>query len=169
MTVDRLLLMSEHFAIFLKSSIKCRTCFGVLLCPMFLTELSLSWRLLCTCTKETLVKALNDATRSPLPGSGRYTCSFVRVGLGYHQLIAASSQGYFSWSVGSTLPRGIWEVTPYLGAKERHTQLPLIGVQMNGLFGKGQLCGDLPVTEHPVGSCWSMVSNTSKFSWDCPF
>lgn len=88
--------------------------------------------------------------RSPLPG--RYTCSFVAVGLGYHQLIAASSQGYFSWSVGSTLPRGIWEVTPYLGAKERHTQLPLIGVQMNGLFVKGQLCGDFPDAERPVGS-----------------
>lgn len=62
MTGDRKLLMSEHFIIFLKAQLNVECGWNVIVLCVVNRTTSLSWRLLLTCIKEALLKALNDAT-----------------------------------------------------------------------------------------------------------
>lgn len=66
---------------------------------------------------------------SPLPGW--CTCPSAGVSVGCHQLTAASFSKDCSQSLGSAFPSGTWEVTPYPGVREGHSQRP---VQKPGLF-----------------------------------
>ena len=60
---------------------------------------------------------------------------------------------------GYPLPRGQGEAQPMTSTKAWTLCFK----------GRGQLCGDFPVPELPVGSGRSTVPNLSQFSWDSQF